>query len=431
MKIAYITAGAAGRYCGNCLQDNVLVHAFRQMGEDALLVPTYTRIRTDIVDVSEKRLFFNGLRVFLEQRYEFFRRRRPLFDRVLGSRALLAVLSRFGSRADYSRLGGLTLSMLRGEDGYQRRELEELVAWLAQNVRPDVVHISNVLLVGMARRIKEVLGVPVFCGLQAEDSFLDLLPDDARRRAVELISERGREIDRFIAVSSYYADHAASLLRLPRENMAVVLPGILLDGHEAASYRDGGELTLGYLARIAPEKGLHVLCEAFGMLANDPGLADLRLKVAGYVAPDQVRYASHLRSELSRIGLGTRVEFLGTVDRRAKLDFLAEIDVLSVPTIYPDPKGLFVLEALASGIPVVSPAHGVFPELLEATGGGLLFEPEDVGSLYERLRELLLDPAKRRELGSRGRERVYERFGAERMAHEILDVYREAVSGVT
>ena len=429
MKIAYITAGAAGRYCGNCLQDNVLVLALRALGEDAYLVPTYTPIRTDIADASEQRLFFSGLRVFLEQRFEFFRRPRRLLDGVLGSRALVALLARLASKTDPRSLGELTVSMLRGEEGHQRREIDELAAWLGEHVRPDVVHISNVLLAGMARRLKELLRVPVFCGLQAEDSFLDFIPEPERGLARALIGERGREVDRLVAVSSYYADHAAETFGLPREHMSVVLPGILLDGHEPAAPRSGPELTIGYLARIAPAKGLHHLCEAFARLATEPELARVRLKVAGYLAPDQVSYASRLRSALGREGLARRTEFIGTVDRAQKLRFLSEIDVLSVPTVYPDPKGLFVLEALASGVPVVAPRHGIFPELIEETGGGVLCEPEDAGSLCDALRALLLDPALRRELGDAGRAKVLERFGAERMARETLEVYRAAVTG--
>ncbi len=427
MRIAYITAGAAGRYCGNCLQDNVLALALRELGEDILLLPTYTPIRTDIVDASEKRLFFNGIRVYLEQRYQFFRRPRPILDRFLGSRALIGGVTQFFSSTDPAGLGDITLSMLEGEEGRQQKELEELVDWLQRDGRPDIVHLSNVLLVGMARRLKEALKVPVICGLQAEDSFLDLLPGDYRNAALERIAARGSEVDEFVSVSEYYADHAAKMFGLSRDRITVVLPGVYLAGHGPVEYRREPELTIGYLARIAPEKGIHLLCDAFARLAVEERFSGLRLKVAGFLAGEQVAFASRLRKRLTVEGLGSRVEFIGTVGRAEKLAFLQGIDVLAVPTVYPDPKGLFVLEALASGVPVVSPRHGVFPELLDATGGGVLCEPDDVDSLTGVLREVLLDRELRVQLGTAGRETVLERFGAERMARETLAVYRAAV----
>ena len=429
MRIAYITAGAAGRYCGNCLRDNVLALHLRALGEDVCLVPTYTPIRTDLENASEGRIFFNGLRVFLEQKYEFFRRPRPLLDRLLGNRLLLGWLSRLSSSTNAGQLGNLTVSMLRGEEGHQHKELDELVRWLERDVKPEVVHLSNVLLVGMAARLRDVLRVPVVCGLQAEDSFLDALPDPHRATALELISERGGAVDGLVAVSEYYAERAASRFSLPREKISVVLPGIMLEGHEKVSRPEGSPLTVGYLGRISPEKGLHLLCQAFRRLAVEPELTGLRLEVAGFLANDQIGYAAALRRDLSRLGLGDRVRFIGTVDRREKLTFLAGIDVLAVPTVYPDPKGLSVIEALASGIPVVAPDDGIFPELLEKTRGGLLCQAGDVDSLVESLRILLTDADGRSRMGEAGHREVHDGFSAERMARETLSVYRNLTSG--
>lgn len=429
MKIAYVTAGAAGRYCGNCLRDNLLALTLRRLGEDVVLVPTYTPIRAEAHDASEKRLFFNGVRVFLEQKYAFFRKPRPLLDRLLGSRTLLRALSRFGASTDARQLGELTLSMLRGDQGHQKKELEELAEWLARDVQPDVVHLSNALLVGMAPRLREVLKVPVVCGLQAEDSFLDRLSAGHREAALRLIREQSADLDGLVAVSEYYADHVAESFGLSRDKISVVLPGVDLEGHEPVTRARGEPLSVGYLARIAPEKGLHLLCDAFRTLASQPEFSTLRLKVAGYLAGDCLGYAAGLRGALSRAGVGDRVEFVGTVDRQGKLEFLRGVDVLAVPTVYPDPKGLFVLEALASGIPVVAPRHGAFPEIIAKTGGGVLCEPEDPDSLAAALRELLHDTERRHELGERGRRAVEEGFSAERMARETLSIYQGLRSG--
>ncbi|MBN1442910.1 MAG: glycosyltransferase family 4 protein, partial [Planctomycetes bacterium] len=292
MKIAYVTAGAAGRYCGNCLRDSALVLALRKLGEDAFLLPAYTPIRTDVADVSVDRVFLSGFRVYLEQKFPSFRRPRPILDRILGARWLISLLTRIGPGTDASRLGGLTVSMLRGEEGYQRKEVEELASWLAREVRPDVIHLTNILLIGLARRLKEATGAPVVCGLQAEDSFLDLLPPAEKDTALSLIRERSRDVDAMVSVSRYYADFAAGYFGIERGRIGVVQPGIVLDGHDPIACREPPELTVGYLGRIAPEKGVHLLCDAFTSIAQTSPLGGARLRVAGYLARDQIAYAS-------------------------------------------------------------------------------------------------------------------------------------------
>lgn len=428
MRVAYITAGAAGRYCGNCLRDSALAIAARSLGEELVLVPTYTPLRTDLPDVSERRLFFNGIRVFLEQNFQFFRKPRSLLDRVIGCRPLISLLSKLGLSTDPSELGGLTVSMLRGDEGHQRKEIDALAAWLASEVEPHVVHLTNALLIGMAPGLKKRLGVPVICGLQSEDLFLEGLTEPWQSQALRLVREHGADVDGFLTVSEYYADHCADFFGLPRDSIGVVLPGIPLEGHEPSTRAPEGPLTLGFLARMAPEKGLHHLCEAFVSLTREPEFSSLGLHAAGYLARRELLFVSSLRRRLATAGLRDQVQFLGTVDRRAKLAFLQGLDVLCVPSEYREPKGLFVLEALASGVPVVVPRHGVFPELLARTGGGLLCEPGDSADLIRALREILGDREQRERLGSEGRQAVLEHFSAERMARETFEFYRRLAS---
>lgn len=118
------------------------------------------------------------------------------------------------------------------------------------------------------------------------------------------------------------------------------------------------------------------------------------------------------------------------MDRPGKLEFFQSLDVLSVPTIYRESKGLFVLESLACGVPVVQPRHGSFPELIEATGGGRLYEPGDADALADAIAELMDDPALRAKLGEAGRNAVRASFSDEVMAEETWKVYeRFCISG--
>lgn len=421
LRIAFITAGAAGRYCGNCLHDNALALALRRLGEDAVLIPTYTPIRVEGEDASEHHVFFNGLRVYLEEKWPWFRRPHRLLDRALANPLLLRLLASLGTGTDPRMLGELTVSMLDGERGHQAKELDELVRFLA-DLRPDIVHLSNVLLVGMARRIRESLGVPVVCGLQAEDGFIDQLPSPFRERALERVRERALEVDALVAVSRYYAEHTVARFGLSPEKMRVVLPGIDLRDRFATERNARDPVTVGFLGRLAPEKGLHVLCDVFQSLARK--LPELRLAIAGYVAPEAKKYLHRLKRSWRANGLQDRVKLFGTVDLEEKRAFLSSVDLLCLPGVYPDPKGLAAIEGLAWNVPFVAPEHGVFPELVELTGGGLLSAPDDLSSVQSLVSKLALDKGMRRELGARGRAAVLEHLSDERMAKNTLEVYR-------
>ncbi len=154
MRIAYITAGAAGMYCGSCLHDNTLVSALIAQGHDAVLVPTYTPIRTDEPDVSQKRVFFGGINVYLQQKLALFRHTPWTLDRLLDAHSLLGFVSRWAAKTDAEELGELTVSMLKGAHGHQRKEIGKLVSWLANDLKPEIVNLTNVLLSGLVGEIK-------------------------------------------------------------------------------------------------------------------------------------------------------------------------------------------------------------------------------------------------------------------------------------
>ena len=185
--------------------------------------------------------------------------------------------------------------------------------------------------------------------------------------------------------------------------------------------------TVGYLARLAPEKGLHRLVDAFLLLREHHGMDDAHLLIAGWLGESNKAYAEEQFHRLESAGLAAAFEYVGEVDRQAKVHFLHSIDVLSVPTVYHEPKGLFALEALAAGVPVVLPEHGAFPELVAATSGGRLVRPGDAEHLADTLFDVLLDRGRCRELGQNGRAVVHQQFDARSAAQATLDVYRKFV----
>jgi glycosyltransferase involved in cell wall biosynthesis len=425
MRIAYITSGAAGMYCGSCLHDNTLAAALHGLGHDALLIPTYTPIRTDEPDVSQPRVFFGGINVYLQEKFALFRHTPWFLDRLLDGRPLLNWVSRFAVKTEAASLGALTVSMLEGEHGHQKKEVDKLVAWLAEEIKPDIVQLSNVLMSGLVQRLREKLRMPVLAALQGDDIYLDSLPDAYRARCLELVKAHCRQIDGFIATSRYYADFMAGYLDIPHERIAVVYPGLNLGGHGPAGPRAAGPFTIGYFARICPEKGLQVLVEAFRRLRQLPGTPPCRLRASGWLGAHRRDFLAEQQARLAASGLAADFEYVDSPDHASKVRFLQSLDVLSVPTVYREPKGLYVLEAWANGIPVVQPRHGSFPELIEATGGGILVPPEDPEALAHALRRLADHPEERAALGASGRQAVVKSFHARAMAEATVRVYED------
>lgn len=425
MRIAYIAAGAAGMYCGSCLHDNTLARALLARGEDVLLVPTYTPLRTDEVNVSQRRIFFGGINVYLQQKLTFFRRTPWWFDRLLDSPRLLNWTTRGGPSIDPTKLGAMTVSMLRGEEGHQRKELAKLVRWLLDEVQPDVVHLSNSMLVGMARSIRQRCGPPVVCSLSGEDLFLEKLVPPHYEEARALLRTRARDVDAFVSLNHYYADYMAEYLAIERARVHVVPHGLDLDGHGPSAARTPqDEPVIGFLARICPDKGLHLLVAACEQLARDAPDVRFRVRAAGYLGKSDVPYLRQIESQVARGPLAGRFEYLGELDRAGKIAFLQSLSLLAMPTVYCESKGLPALEALANAVPVVLPAHGGFPEMVADTGGGVLHAPHDADDLAQRLRELLENPGLRAELGKAGREAILDRYHAARMAEETVRLYQ-------
>ena len=433
MKISILAAGAGGMYCGSCMRDNALAAALKRAGHDVTLIPLYTPLRTDAAGASIPEVYYGGVNVFLQHALSLFRHTPRVFDSIFDRPWLLNAAGRLGAQTPPEKLAHLTLDVLRGEDGHARKELGRLVDYLRSDVRPQVVSLPNLMFVGMARTFREALGVPVVCELTGEDIFLDAMGADDRDRVRQIIRERCRDITRFVATSEDYAGRMAEYLDQPRRRIEVVYTGITRDylaPSAPAPRRTGGPPTVGYMARICSEKGLSRLTDAFILLRQRPGMAEARLKVAGYLGGRDEAWFRELQRRWSDAGMAGAVEYVGEVDRQGKLALLDGIDVFSVPTAYPEAKGIYVLEAMARGVPVVQPAHGSFPELVGRTGGGVLVPPGDAEALAEALAALLADPERRAALGRKGWAAVEFAFTDEHMAVNMLNVYEAAMDEV-
>ena len=262
MKIVQITPGAGGMYCGGCFRDNTLVKSLRDEGHEVLMVPLYLPLTLEDADQSsETPIFFGGINVFLDQTLGFFRKLPSSWTAWLNRRSILKRISKYAAQTRPEDVGELTVSMLMGEDGRQRKELDQLIHWLKGQVQPDVVCLSNALLIGMAAELKSSLNCPVLCTLQGEDTFLDALPEPNRQEAWGVLKKRVTDIDAFIAPSRYFGELMQSRLGFHADRLCVVPNGIPVGGYRRCQLPDDPAV-LGYFARMCEAKGLPLLVDA-------------------------------------------------------------------------------------------------------------------------------------------------------------------------
>lgn len=421
MHIAIITAGGAGMFCGSCMHDNTWARALMDQGHRVTLIPTYTPIRVDEENLSTTDVFLGGINVYMDYRLPLWRWIPRRLTHWLDSPWVINLATKLSARNNASQLGALTVAMLDGELGPLRREIEELVSFVAGDLKPDVICFSNALLIGVLRTLRSEFSEPIYCTLQGDDIFLQDLPAKFRSQAIHKIHERAGDFDGFLVHSRYYHGFMAEYLQIPSERFHQIPLGIDLSGHDGrVKDQPGDPFTVGYFARVCPEKGLHRLVDAFRILHDRH--PNTRLVAGGYLGKRDKKYFKQLKRTARE--LGEAFHYAGSPNSHAeKVALIQSFDVLSVPTEYHEPKGLSVLEALANGVPVVQPQHGAFPELIEATGGGKLVPPNDPAALADALEQLMLDAELRRELATVGQTNVRKLFTLEALAAETARIF--------
>jgi glycosyltransferase involved in cell wall biosynthesis len=460
MKIVFLTAGTGSYYCGACMRDNALARELHRAGHDVTIAPMYLPLILDEATLDSSRgvpVFFGGINVFLQQKLALFRHTPAWFDRLLNGTGLLKWAARRSHMTSARTHGEMALQMLEVDASPLRKELDKLMEWLAVIEKPDLICLSNALLAGFTAELKRRLRAPVAIFFQGEDTFLDGLPEPYRTQAWAALKARLPAADLLISPTRFYADYMAPRLGLEASAIAVVPNGIDLAGYNGMSIPSGmGSLpaealgegrvppmssetsapepgrdaratsspssppAIGYLARMSRDKGLDQLVTAFIALARDLGDTTTRLHIAGAATAGDEPFIAQMKQRLAAAGLADRVEWHPNVTRERKIAFLRGLTLFSVPTAYPEAFGLYVVEAMACGVPVVQPDAAAFPELIATTGGGLCVPPRDPAALARAWRDLLADAPRRAALGQAGRLGVEKYFSAPTMAAEFL-----------
>lgn len=427
MNIAILAAGAGDMICGSCLRDSASASALKRLGHQVSLIPLYTPLRTDGEDISGPDVFYGGVNVYLQNASSIFRHTPRMVDWMFDRPGLLKAAGNMGAQTTPDSVAGLTANILMGDEGSTQKELHRLIDFLKSDIKPQIVSLPNLMFIGVAGPLRKAMGVPVVCELTGEDIFLNAMNPAHQARMQKLIRERAGDVDRYISTTNYYAERMAEYLGIARDRIDVVPTGLSPEFFTPTPGIREPARTVGYLARICPEKGLDRLIDAMLLLQRKPGYENVRLRAAGYLgARDRAWYAS-LKARIDASPLKQAFRYLGEVDRHQKIAMLDSVDVLSVPTTYAESKGIYVIESLARGVPVVQPSHGSFPELIAQTGGGVLVPPDDSAALADALAGLLADHNHRGQLSRAGREAVRATLSEDQMAAKMLEIYQALI----
>ena len=420
MKITYIAAGAGQMYCGACARDMNLINGLMELGHDVTVIPLYTPLRHDGQLPETTPVFYGGINVFLQQMSGIFRYLPRFVDRVLDKPSLLNWASGFAIETKPAKLGPMTISVLSGKDGRQRKELSRLLDYLEDVENPDVIGITNSLLSGIAPEIKSRLKVPIVCSLQGEDSFIEAMPETYRNRAQKLMMKNAESIDLFIAPGDGYSSKMREFLGVSSEKIKVVRAGIDVKPYKRTSNRTTDPFVIGFLSSIIPNKGLDLLVDAVGELVNNRR-KQIKLRIAGKVLNQG--YWNDVQSKINALGIEPAVEYLGEVDLAEKVQFLHSCSVFSVPSRIPESRGMAVMEAMAAGIPVVVPYSGIFPEMMAMTGGGLTFESENPTAIADAIVRLMDNPKVADTMGESAAHGIAEHFSSVQMAEATISAF--------
>lgn len=430
MKILHIIPGSGGSfYCGNCLRDSKFVEALRASEHQVVKLPMYLPLFADEHDLSgDIPVFYGAISIYLKQQYPVFRKAPAWVDRLLNSRPMLKLASRFAGSTNAKGLEEMTISMLLGEEGQQKEELDRMIDWVSEHCTPDVIHLSNALLLGLAKRFHERLHVPVICSLQDEDQWVDVMKPSVQQKVWDLMAERAADVDAFVAVSDYYAAEMKKQLRLPDEKLSSVHIGVYPDDYTFV-LPSAKKRNIGYVSRMAYELGMDILVDAYILLKQDPEFDDVELHLTGGSTGEDRKYIRSVKQRVGESGLKGQVRFYHDFEEDGLRDFFGEVSLLSVPVRKGEAFGIYLLEAMSSGIPIVQPALGAFPEIVSLSEGGVTYTPNSPEALAESLKELLTDMNRMDALSKQARSGVEKYFHVDLQVEKMLEVYRSAVPG--
>ncbi len=288
--------------------------------------------------------------------------------------------------------------------------------------RPALIHAHFGVEGVYARRLAARLGVPLittFHGFDATLSLPGLLANPAWQRYALERRALARAGGLFLCASAFLRGRILAL-GFPPERSAVHYIGVDLAAISPREAAEEGDLIL-HVARLEPVKGTATLLRAFAGIAGE--FPRTRLRVIG-----DGSLRKRLEKEAAASGFAERVEFAGVLAHAEVLAAMRGAAIVVAPSIRTrsgreEGLGMTVLEAAATGVPVIGSRVGGIPEGIEDGKTGFLVPERDVEALAARLRLLLGDMALRRRLGGAGREKMKQQFDLTRQTSALEALY--------
>ncbi|KAF0234578.1 MAG: hypothetical protein FD181_3645 [Prolixibacteraceae bacterium] len=423
MNIIQIIPGSGGSfYCGNCLRDSKYVDALRKQGHQVIKIPMYLPLFSDEHDITDIPIFYGAISTYLKQVYPIFRKMPDWFEKLLDSKPMMKIAASMAGSTRAKGLEDMTISMLLGEQGEQKEELDKMVNWIAEHCKPDVIHISNALLLGLARRLKEKTGVPVLCSLQDEDVWVDAMQPKFQQKIWDLMHERAEDVDALVAVSNFFAETMKKLMNLRDEKIHTFYLGVDADDYHFIPVNEKPR-NIGYISRMCHENGFDIVVDAFIKLKKTPGFEDVKLFATGGSTGDDAKFIKEQKHKIRENNLDDSFEIIDEFEDDTRHDFFKKVSLISVPVRIGEAFGMYLLESMASGVPVVQPALGAFPEIVGLSGGGVTYMPNSPEKLSETWAELLSNPEKLEKLCNDGYSGTIKHFNIHNHAAEIIGLY--------
>ena len=391
MNIAFLSPGTGSYYCGACMRDNALAKSLTAAGHEVSLLPMYLPMQLDDPEIApQSEIFFGGINVFLQQKIPLFRHAPAWLDHLLNAKKLLRAAAGRSHMTSPRDHGAMTAAMLDLAHSPFAKETEKLLRFLASNP-PNLVVLSNALLAGFTPVLRQRLPqTKIITCFQGEDSFLDGLPEPYHSQCWKAMHRHLKDADQLIAPSQFYADLMRDRLGDPDLPIAIMPNGVEpLRDVPAAPDRSNAPPVIGFLARMIREKGLEVLVDAFIYLRRNLDHPNAQLHIAGSTGDHQL--VASLKNKLEAAGLTPHVTWSPDLSHPEKAAFLSRLTLFSVPAIYHEAFGLYTVEALAAGIPLVLPNASAFPEIITTSQAGQLVEPKDPIALATAWHALLDD----------------------------------------
>ena len=360
MRILHLVPGSGGTfYCQNCLRDHILIRALRTKGHDVVLVPLYLPMYGgEVAAEVNAPLFFGGIGVYAREKLPFLRRMPAWLDRFLNLPVLLRQAAAREGSTNAAGLGSMTLSMLEGRRGNQQQEFERFLNWLRIQPRPDIIHISNALLLGFVPAIREIMNVPFICTLQDEEPWVSAMEPPYDRLCWEAMARHGLQVAQFIATSRWYAERMRKRMKLSPDKITVIYPGIEIPS-ESPAQRVSAPPTIGYLSRLNRAQGFEDVVNAFIELKRERMPASLRLRATGGATPADMPFLTEIETLLGDAGFLEDTEIDWNFQSAPGVSFFHGLTVMCTPSRESEAFGMHIVEAMARGIPVVQPRRGV------------------------------------------------------------------------